>query len=141
MPTVLITEYRERLAIRTQQSLVIFFRYFFTSLSWTLYWFLCFICIGNCGETRNTGHVILIATHADVVRAPRLPSGDLNSPQASSLVKRLRSEFWPYFDIHPSPIVIDGHQPNSYGVKVLKTSIAQLKSTIYQVNHLYVVVF
>lgn len=88
--------------------------------------------IDNCGETRNTGRVILVGTHADVVRAPRLPNGELNSPQACSLAKKLRSEFWPYFEIHPSPVVIDGHQPNSYGVKVLKATIAQLKSTLYQ---------
>ena len=95
---------------------------------------MCYIITDNCGEKRNTGKVILVATHADVVRSPRLSSWDLNSPQASSLAKKLRSEFWPYFDIHPYPVVVDGHQPNSYGVKVLKATIAQLKMSLYQVR-------
>uniref|UniRef100_A0A023EZ51 Putative serine/threonine protein kinase n=1 Tax=Triatoma infestans TaxID=30076 RepID=A0A023EZ51_TRIIF len=88
--------------------------------------------IGNCGKTSNTPRVILVGTHADVVRAPRLSSGDFNSPQAIALTKKLRMAFSTYFDIHPTPIVVDAHVPNSYGIKLLKTAISDIKNVMWQ---------
>lgn len=77
--------------------------------------------------------VILVGTHADVVRAPRLSNGDFNSPQAIALTKKLRMAFSTYFDIHPTPIVVDAHVPNSYGIKFLKTTISDIKNAMWQV--------
>ncbi|XP_014251310.1 death-associated protein kinase 1-like isoform X2 [Cimex lectularius] len=88
--------------------------------------------IGSCGKTNNMPKIILVATHADVVRAPKLTNGDFNSPQAQDLTKRLRAEFSSHFDIHPTPIVVDAHIPNSYGVKLLKSTLSELKTSMWQ---------
>ncbi|KAL1139815.1 hypothetical protein AAG570_006792 [Ranatra chinensis] len=88
--------------------------------------------IGNGGRTSNTPRVILVGTHADATRAPRQSNGDYISPQAISLVKKLRSTFSAFFDIHPTPIVVDAHVPNSYGIKLLKTTFGDLKNSVWQ---------
>ena len=89
---------------------------------------------GCGGRTGNTPYVILVGTHADVVRAPKLPSGDYNSPQALILAKKLKANFSTYFDIHPVPIVVDANVPNSYGIKLFKATLNDLKNSIWLVS-------
>ncbi|BES87718.1 Death-associated protein kinase [Nesidiocoris tenuis] len=88
--------------------------------------------IGNYGRTGNMPRVLLVATHADAVRAPKLTTGEFNSPHAVALTKKLRAEFSPFFDIHPTPVIVDAHVPNSCGVKQLKTILSDLKTSLLQ---------
>lgn len=90
---------------------------------------------GPCGMSGNMPHVILVATHADSVHSPRDHTGQYVSDHARSLCLTLAAQYQTTFHIHPTPIILDSHQANSPGIKLLKSCIQSVRSTISQVTN------
>lgn len=80
-------------------------------------------------------HVILVATHADSVHTPRDNTGQYVSDHAQSLCSKLAAQYQTIFHIHSTPIVLDSHQANSQGIKILKNSVQSIRNIICQVTN------
>lgn len=79
-------------------------------------------------------HVVLVATNADSVYAPRDHAGQYVSERAHTLCATLATHYRATFHIHPSPVVLDAHQAHSPGVKLLKSTLQDMRTSLAQVS-------
>lgn len=90
---------------------------------------------GPNGISGNMPHVILVATNADSVYAPRDHAGQFVSERAHTLCVTLAAHYSTTFHIRPSPVVLDAHLAHSPGVKLLKSALQDVRTSLAQVSY------
>ncbi|XP_035246721.1 death-associated protein kinase 1-like isoform X2 [Anguilla anguilla] len=82
------------------------------------------------GRVKNALHVVLVATHADIVNVPRLHGGEFGYDKEVSLLKEVRSRFGNDFQISEKLFVMDAGASASREMKLLRNHLQELRSAI-----------
>ncbi|XP_073696330.1 death-associated protein kinase 1 [Garra rufa] len=82
------------------------------------------------GKIRNPLHVVLVATHADIVNLPRSFGGEFSYDKERSLLKEVRNRFGNDLHIAEKLFVMDAGASNSKDMKLLRNLLLELRNTI-----------
>ncbi|KAJ8261340.1 hypothetical protein COCON_G00170630 [Conger conger] len=82
------------------------------------------------GRVKNALHVVLVATHADIMNMPRPYGGEFGYDKETSLLKEVRSRFGNDFQISEKLFVMDAGASTSKEMKLLRTHVQELRSSI-----------
>uniref|UniRef100_A0A8C2BES2 non-specific serine/threonine protein kinase n=1 Tax=Cyprinus carpio TaxID=7962 RepID=A0A8C2BES2_CYPCA len=82
------------------------------------------------GKIRNPLHVVLVATHADIVNLPRSFGGEFSYDKERSLLREVRNRFGNDLHIAEKLFVMDAGASNSKDMKLLRNLLLELRNTI-----------
>ncbi|KTG38132.1 hypothetical protein cypCar_00007658 [Cyprinus carpio] len=86
------------------------------------------------GKIRNPLHVVLVATHADIVNLPRSFGGEFSYDKERSLLREVRNRFGNDLHIAEKLFVMDAGASNSKDMKLLRNLLLELRNTIISIN-------
>ncbi|XP_051967049.1 death-associated protein kinase 1-like [Xyrauchen texanus] len=82
------------------------------------------------GKIRNPLHVVLVATHADIVNLPRSFGGEFSYDKERSLLKEVRNRFGNDLQIDEKLFIMDAGASNSKDIKLLRNLLLELRNNI-----------
>ncbi|XP_074851244.1 death-associated protein kinase 1 isoform X2 [Carettochelys insculpta] len=85
------------------------------------------------GRLKSPLHVVLVATHADIVNLPRPVGGEFGYDKDMSLLKEIRNRFGNDLQILDKLFVLDAGASGSKDMKLLRTHLQELRSQIISV--------
>ncbi|XP_065406492.1 death-associated protein kinase 1 isoform X2 [Chrysemys picta bellii] len=86
------------------------------------------------GRLKNPLHVVLVATHADIVNLPRPVGGEFGYDKDMSLLKEIRNRFGNDLQILDKLFVLDAGASGSKDMKLLRNHLQELRSQIISIN-------
>ncbi|XP_037081555.1 death-associated protein kinase dapk-1-like [Pollicipes pollicipes] len=87
---------------------------------------------GHCGRSVRPARVVLVATHADLVRQRRDGHGQHTATEMEMLMKTVRQRFGTVFDLSPMTFILDATSSTSPSLKHLRAHLARLKTRVTQ---------
>uniref|UniRef100_A0A8D0L365 Death associated protein kinase 1 n=1 Tax=Sphenodon punctatus TaxID=8508 RepID=A0A8D0L365_SPHPU len=91
------------------------------------------------GRLKNPLHVVLVATHADIVNLPRPVGGEFGYDKDMSLVKEIRNRFGNDLHILDKLFVLDSGASGSKDMKILRNHLQELRSQIVSVSKIWMI--
>uniref|UniRef100_A0ABI7WER1 Death associated protein kinase 1 n=1 Tax=Felis catus TaxID=9685 RepID=A0ABI7WER1_FELCA len=85
------------------------------------------------GKLKNPLHVVLVATHADIMNVPRPAGGEFGYDKDTSLLKEIRNRFGNDLHISNKLFVLDAGASGSKDMKVLRSHLQDIRSQIVSV--------
>uniref|UniRef100_A0A673TSA2 Death-associated protein kinase 1 n=1 Tax=Suricata suricatta TaxID=37032 RepID=A0A673TSA2_SURSU len=85
------------------------------------------------GKLKNPLHVVLVATHADIMNVPRPAGGEFGYDKDTSLLKEIRNRFGNDLRISHKLFVLDAGASGSKDMKVLRSHLQDIRSQIVSV--------
>ncbi|EFB21936.1 hypothetical protein PANDA_009083 [Ailuropoda melanoleuca] len=85
------------------------------------------------GKLKNPLHVVLVATHADIMNVPRPAGGEFRYDKDASLLKEIRNRFGNDLHISNKLFVLDAGASGSKDMKVLRSHLQDIRSQIISV--------
>ncbi|KAF3817896.1 hypothetical protein GH733_013745 [Mirounga leonina] len=85
------------------------------------------------GKLKNPLHVVLVATHADIMNMPRPAGGEFGYDKDTSLLKEIRNRFGNDLHISNKLFVLDAGASGSKDMKVLRSHLQDIRSQIVSV--------
>ncbi|KAJ8286905.1 hypothetical protein GJAV_G00044740 [Gymnothorax javanicus] len=82
------------------------------------------------GRVKNSLHVVLVATHADIVNIPRSSGGEFSYDMEISMLKEVKSRFGNDLQISEKLFVMDAGASISKEMKLLRNHLQDLRSSI-----------
>ncbi|XP_041430695.1 death associated protein kinase 1 S homeolog isoform X2 [Xenopus laevis] len=82
------------------------------------------------GKLKNLLHVVLVATHADIVNLPRPAGGEFGYDKSLALLKEVRNRFGNDLQILDKLFVLDAGASGSKEMKHLRNHLQELKSQL-----------
>ncbi|NXI60356.1 DAPK1 kinase, partial [Chloroceryle aenea] len=82
------------------------------------------------GKLKNPLHVVLVATHADIVNLPRPVGGEFWYDKDMSLLKEIRNRFGNDLNISDKLFVMDAGASGSKDMKLLRNHLQEIRSQI-----------
>uniref|UniRef100_A0A8C9W4Z4 non-specific serine/threonine protein kinase n=1 Tax=Scleropages formosus TaxID=113540 RepID=A0A8C9W4Z4_SCLFO len=87
-------------------------------------------CIAFGGKVKNPLHVVLVATHADVVNLPHHGGGEFVYDKEKTLLKEVRSRFANDLQISEKLFVMDAGASSSKDMKLLRHHLQEMRNSI-----------
>uniref|UniRef100_A0ACB8ERD9 Death-associated protein kinase 1 n=2 Tax=Sphaerodactylus townsendi TaxID=933632 RepID=A0ACB8ERD9_9SAUR len=82
------------------------------------------------GKLKAPLHVVLVATHADIVNLPRSAGGEFQYDKDTSLLKEIRNRFGNDLHILDRLFILDSGASGSKDMKILRNHLQELRSHI-----------
>ncbi|XP_077200720.1 death-associated protein kinase 1 [Paroedura picta] len=82
------------------------------------------------GRLKAPLHVVLVATHADIVNLPRSAGGEFHYDKDTSLLKEIRNRFGNDLHILERLFILDSGASGSKDMKILRNHLQELRSQI-----------
>ncbi|KAI1239905.1 hypothetical protein IHE44_0011343 [Lamprotornis superbus] len=86
------------------------------------------------GKLKSPLHVVLVATHADIVNLPRPVGGEFWYDKDISLLKEIRNRFGNDLQISEKLFVLDAGASGSKDMKLLRNHLQEIRSQIVSIN-------
>ncbi|RMC19106.1 hypothetical protein DUI87_03710 [Hirundo rustica rustica] len=86
------------------------------------------------GKLKSPLHVVLVATHADIVNLPRPVGGEFWYDKDISLLKEIRNRFGNDLQISEKLFVLDAGASGSKDMKLLRNHLQEIRSQIISIN-------
>ncbi|XP_068781196.1 death-associated protein kinase 1 isoform X2 [Struthio camelus] len=86
--------------------------------------------IAFAGKLKTPLHVVLVATHADIVNLPRPVGGEFGYDKDMSLLKEIRNRFGNDLQISDKLFVLDAGASGSKDMKLLRNHLQEIRSQI-----------
>uniref|UniRef100_A0A8D0E108 Death-associated protein kinase 1 n=1 Tax=Salvator merianae TaxID=96440 RepID=A0A8D0E108_SALMN len=82
------------------------------------------------GKLKNPLHVVLVATHADIVNLPRSAGGEFQYDKDMALLKEVRNRFGNDLHVVDRLFILDAGASGSKDMKILRNHLQELRSQI-----------